>query len=71
MITPEIIARINELGRKKKAGQLTEEEVVEQAKLRRLYIDTIKNQVKVQFDAQKQQADTHIHHPGCGCHHKH
>lgn len=72
MITPEIISRINELGRKKKAGTLTEEELVEQAKLRRLYIDNIKGQVKAQCDAQKEATpSTHSHECSCGCHHKH
>jgi len=69
MITPEMIARINELGRKQKAEQLTEEERIEQATLRRLYIDTIKNQVKVHFDAQKEHTDAH--NCSCGCHDKH
>jgi len=66
MITPEKIARINELGRKQKAGQLTEDERTEQAVLRRLYIDTIKNQVKVHFDAQKEH--TNSQSCSCGCH---
>ncbi|MBC8015007.1 MAG: DUF896 domain-containing protein [Sporomusaceae bacterium] len=69
MITPEIIARINELGRKKKEGQLTEEECIEQTKLRRLYIDNIKNQVKVHLDSQKEHL--HSHSCSCGCHNKH
>lgn len=69
IITPEMIARINELGRKQKAGQLTEEERTEQATLRRLYIDNIKNQVKVHLDSQKEHTDSH--NCSCGCHHKH
>jgi len=69
MITPEMIARINELGRKQKSEQLTEEERTEQAALRRLYIDTIKNQVKVHFDAQKEH--TPSDNCSCGCHDKH
>lgn len=69
MVTPEIIARINELGRKQKDGGLTEEERNEQAKLRRLYIDNIKNQVKVHFDSQKEHH--HTDHCSCGCHDKH
>jgi len=68
-ITPEMIARINELGRKQKAGQLTEEECTEQGVLRRLYIDNIKNQVKVHFDAQKEHTDSQ--NCSCGCHDKH
>ena len=40
MITPELIARINELARKKRSEGLTEEELAEQAKLRRIYLET-------------------------------
>jgi len=69
MITPEMITRINELGRKQKARNLTQEENAEQALLRRLYIDTIKNQVKVHFDTYKK--DTHSQSCSCGCHNKH
>ncbi len=69
MITPEMISRINELGRKQKDGGLTEEERAEQATLRRLYIDNIKNQVKVHFDSQKQHIDSAD--CSCGCHDKH
>ncbi len=72
MITPEMIARINELARKQKEGQLSAEEITEQAKLRRLYIDNIKNQVKVHLDSQKEHQNSHD--CSCGCqdkHHKH
>ena len=41
-ITQEMIDRINELSRKKKAEGLTEEELVERDKLRRIYIDSVK-----------------------------
>ena len=38
----EVIARINELARKVKAGEaLTPEETEERAKLRRMYIDSV------------------------------
>ena len=69
MITEEMIARINELGRKQKNGQLTEEESAEQAVLRRLYIDSIKSQVKIHFDAQVKH--TNSKKCSCGCHDKH
>ena len=38
----EVIARINELAAKKKTVGLTEEELVERDKLRRIYIDSYK-----------------------------
>lgn len=39
--------RINELARKKEIEGLTEEELAEQARLYRLYIDEMKEQVKI------------------------
>ncbi|MBQ4642200.1 MAG: DUF896 domain-containing protein [Oscillospiraceae bacterium] len=38
----EVIARINELAAKAKAGSLTDEELAERDKLRRIYIDSVK-----------------------------
>ena len=38
----EVIARINELAAKNKTMGLTEEELVERDKLRRIYIDSVK-----------------------------
>ncbi len=69
MITPEIISRINELAKKQREGTLTEEECQEQARLRRMYIDNIKNQVKTHLDAAKEH--THSADCDCGCHDKH
>ena len=37
----EVIARINELAHKNKAEGLTDEELEERAKLRRIYIDSV------------------------------
>ncbi len=38
----EVIARINELAAKAKQGVLTQEELAERDKLRRIYIDSVK-----------------------------
>ncbi len=38
----KVIARINELARKAKTGSLTESELAERDKLRRIYIDSVK-----------------------------
>lgn len=69
MITPETIARINALARKQREEELTAAEKDEQGKLRRLYIDHIKGQVKSALDG----AGHHAHPAGCdcGCHKKH
>ena len=42
----EVIARINELAKKNKAEGLTEEELVERDKLRRIYIDSVVGNLK-------------------------
>ncbi|MBR4971957.1 MAG: DUF896 domain-containing protein [Oscillospiraceae bacterium] len=46
----EVIARINELARKNKAEGLTEEELVERDKLRRIYINNVTGNLKGQLD---------------------
>ena len=46
----EVIARINELARKAKAEGLTEEEIVERDKLRRIYIDSVVGNLKGQLE---------------------
>lgn len=66
MITPELIARINELSRKQRSTGLTDAEKIEQNKLRREYLDNIKTQLKGMLDnieivdKQPQPKVTHI-----------
>ena len=49
----DIIKKINELYKKSKEEGLSEEEKVEQENLRRVYIDNIKSNFKVQLDGVK------------------
>ena len=46
----ETIARINELARKAKTEGLTEEELNERDALRRIYIDSVKQNLRAQLD---------------------
>ena len=46
----DVIARINELAAKAKAEGLTDEEIVERDKLRRIYIDNVKANLTGQLD---------------------
>lgn len=46
----DLIKRINELARKKKAGSLTEEEKEEQAVLRQKYLENFRKNFKQQLD---------------------
>ena len=46
----EVIARINELAKKAKEEGLTDEELVERDKLRRIYIDNVKANLIGQLD---------------------
>lgn len=51
MTMDEVIARINELARKVKAGEeLTPEETEERAKLRRIYIDSVVGNLKGELE---------------------
>ena len=45
MITPELLARINELARKKRTIGLTAEELAEQKELYKVYLAAIRGQV--------------------------
>jgi uncharacterized protein YnzC (UPF0291/DUF896 family) len=71
MITPELVARINELAKKQRSTGLSVSEQAEQAALRRVYIDGIKVQVKSHLDNAKEAAHTHNCGCGCGGTHKH
>ena len=46
----EVIARINELAKKAKTDSLTDEELAERDKLRRIYIDNVKASLTGQLD---------------------
>ena len=46
----EVIKRINELAAKSKAEGLTEAELAERDKLRRIYIDSVKDNLTCQLD---------------------
>ena len=46
----EVIARINELAKLSKERTLTEEELAERDKLRRIYIDNVKSNLIGQLD---------------------
>ncbi|WP_423244923.1 DUF896 domain-containing protein [Hathewaya massiliensis] len=57
----EIIARINELYKKSQEEGLTEEEKLEQKKLREYYVSVMKNNFKVQLSKVK-KVDSNIKH---------
>jgi len=46
----EVIARINELAKKAKAEGLTDEELAERDRLRRIYIDSVKSNLVGQLE---------------------
>ena len=51
MTMDEVIARINELARKVKAGEaLTPEETAERARLRQMYIDSVVGNLKGELE---------------------
>ena len=57
MVMNAVIARINELAAKNKAEGLTEEELIERDKLRRIYIDNVTGNLRGQLD------NTYFVHP--------
>lgn len=53
MLTPEKLARINELARKKKAGQLSAAEEKEQILLRKEYLEAFRSGMKHHIEGMK------------------
>lgn len=53
MLTPEKLARINELAKKKKAGQLTAPEEKEQILLRKEYLEAFRSGMKHHIEGMK------------------
>lgn len=51
MITPELLARINELARKKRSTGLSESELAEQKQLYAVYLSAIRGQVTNLLDS--------------------
>jgi len=52
-ITPELIKRINELAKKKKTAGLNPAELEEQQRLRAIYLEGIRGQVKCTLESIK------------------
>ena len=59
----EKIERINELARKKKAGGLTEDELAEQAALRKEYLEEYRENLKAMLDGIVVQEKDGSRHP--------
>lgn len=70
IITPEIIQRINELAHKQKETPLNDAEQAEQTKLRRIYIEQVKTNLRTQLEAAAQNRP-HVHGANCSCKHPH
>lgn len=69
-LTEATIKRINELAKKKKEEGLTPEELKEQKELYAIYLQAVREQVKMQLDASFNTS----HPTGCNCcqeHHHH
>ncbi|ORX23278.1 DUF896 family protein [Thermoanaerobacterium sp. PSU-2] len=71
MITKEMIDRINYLYRKSKNEGLTDEEKIEQSKLRMEYVKEIRERVKQQLDSIKFADEDECHDDCCHHHHHH
>ena len=71
MITAELVARINELAQKQRAGLLTDAEKLEQTVLRQKYVAGIREQVRSQLEAAGIKPKGHTPGCDCGCTHRH
>lgn len=75
MVTKEQINRINELSKKQKETGLTEEEKKEQDKLRRLYVDSFKENLRAQLKnikiVSQEEYDKSKNEKNCSCGHDH
>lgn len=77
MVTKEQINRINELAKKQKETGLTEDERKEQEKLRRLYVDSFKDNLKAQLknikiiSPEEYEKNKKEKHCSCGHDHEH
>jgi len=69
VVTREQISRINELYKKQQEQGLTQEEKEEQAMLRRLYVDSVKENLMAQLKNIKivYPSSDHDHGPDCDC----
>ena len=73
MITPELLARINELARKKRTVGLTAEELAEQKELYKIYLAEIRGQVtnlleSIEFvDVEEKNEQGWIYRRRCAC----
>lgn len=75
MITKEQIERINELAKKQQIDQLTVDEKKEQDKLRRIYVDSFKENLRAQLKNVKivspEEYEKTKGHKKCDCEHDH
>lgn len=75
MVTKEQINRINELAKKQRETGLTEEEKKEQYKLRRLYVDSFKENLRAQLKnikiVSQEEYEKSKNEKNCSCGHDH
>jgi uncharacterized protein YnzC (UPF0291/DUF896 family) len=69
MITKELVDRINELAHKKKNEGLTFAEQAEQKRLYKIYLASIREQVKTQLDNVEIIPEEHVCDDTCQHHH--